>query len=59
MRIWIQILLLGVAGSGRIHAVSRIADPRHFNADLDPLFNANPCRDPTFHFNTNLEWIPL
>ncbi len=31
-------------GSGRIQAVFRTAYPHLFSADLDPLFNADPCR---------------
>jgi hypothetical protein len=42
IRIWIQIMLLGARGSGRIQALFRIAYPHPFSAA--PLFNAYPCR---------------
>jgi hypothetical protein len=36
-----------------IHSLSRVADPRRFNADPDSDFYINADPDPAFYFNAN------
>ncbi len=53
------MLLLKYSGYGGYD--TRVADPNHFNADLDPPFHFNADPDPAFHFDAdpNLDQAPL
>ncbi len=40
-------------GRGGGSRVSKVADPRHLNANPDPAFHFNADPDPAFHFNAD------